>query len=138
MKRILTAITLMLIGGGVYVMIELLWRGRTHWTMAIVGGICFLICGGMNEVLSWDTPLILQAFLCAIAITAVEFVAGIIINVGLGLAVWDYSDLPLNLLGQICLPFTGVWFVLAHPAIILDDWLRYLLFKQEKPRYKYL
>ena len=42
-------IILGLIGGALYMGIELLWRGRTHWTMGLVGGRCFVLIGGLNK-----------------------------------------------------------------------------------------
>ena len=27
------------------------------------------------------------------------------------MSVWDYSGVPQNVLGQICLPFSAIWFV---------------------------
>ena len=72
----------------------------------------------------------------SIGITLLEFVAGCIINLWCGLNVWDYSELPLNICGQICILFTGYWCLLSVIAIIADDWLRYLMFDEEKPHYK--
>lgn len=45
------------IGGALYVLIELIWRGWSHWTMFVLGGLCFVMLGLINEVLEWDTPL---------------------------------------------------------------------------------
>ena len=45
--------------------------------------------------------------------------------------------MPFNLLGQICLPFAVAWLALAAVAIVLDDYLRYWLFGEEKPRYRW-
>lgn len=126
---------LFIVGGLIYFCIETLWRGYSHWTMIGVGGVCFVLCGLLNEVLKWDTVIWKQMFICSIIITAVEFTSGLILNVWLGLGIWDYSNIPLNILGQICLPFTLLWYVLSAPAIILDDYLRYWIFGEEKPHY---
>ncbi|HCM14273.1 MAG TPA: hypothetical protein DHW85_13950 [Lachnospiraceae bacterium] len=80
--------------------------------------------------------LISQMVLSAGIITAVEFLVGLVVNVWLKLNVWDYSNLPYNIMGQVCLIYTNVWFFLSLPAILLDDYLRYFLLKEEKPRYK--
>lgn len=122
------------IGGFIYVIIELLWRGRTHWTMFVVGGLCFVLLGLINEVFTWDMPLIRQMALSAVLITIVELLVGLIINPTH--AIWDYCNTPLNIMGQICLPYTILWFLLSLPAIILDDYLRYWWFKEEKPHYR--
>lgn len=123
------------VGGGAYVAIELIFRGKTHWTMAIVGGICFILCGLLNEIFSWQSTIWYQMLVCSLIITAVEFVSGVILNIYLGLEIWDYSNVPFNVLGQICLPFTVLWFFLSAAAIILDDYLRYWFFGEEKPHY---
>ena len=69
-------------------------------------------------------------------ITVVEFVSGCIINLWLGWNVWDYSHIPLNILGQICLPFFFAWVGRSLVGIVLDDIIRWLCFGEEKPRYK--
>lgn len=126
------------VGGLIYTGIEILWRGHTHWTMVILGGVCFLICGAVNEYLPWDMPLWLQCLICAAAITVVELVAGLVLNIWLGLAIWDYSRMPANFMGQICLGYSCLWYILSFPAILLDDWIRWRLFGEEKPAYKLL
>ena len=131
MKQLCKLIFLFVVGGILYAVIEILWRGYTHWTMAILGGMCFLVCGGLNEWLSWDTPLWIQALICCMAITAAELVAGLVLNVWLGLNIWDYSGLPYNLAGQVCLGYSCLWYMLSIPAILLDDWLRYWFFQEE-------
>ena len=135
MKRWQKALILSLMGGDLYCMVELIWRGHTHWTMAILGGICFVICGGVNEYLSWETPLLLQCLICAILITAAELAAGMVLNVRMGLAIWDYSELPFQYQGQICLGYSCLWYLLSLAAILLDDWIRWRFFGEEKPRY---
>lgn len=127
---------LLCVGGAVYCIIELLYRGKTHWTMGIVGGICFIFCGLINEQLNWDMPLWKQMAICAIGITIIEFLSGVLINIVFKLNVWDYSNLPFNLFGQVCLPFMIIWFFLSSIAIVSDDWIRYWLFGEEKPHYK--
>ena len=128
---------LWIIGGAIYVSLEYFWRGYSHWTMFILGGICFICLGLINEILTWDTPLWKQMFIGGAIITTLEFVTGCIVNLWLGWSVWDYSNLPLNLLGQISLISSFGWFFLSLIGIVLDDWLRYKLFNEEKPRYKF-
>lgn len=135
MRRLIKPLVLFAIGGLLYILIELLWRGRTHWTMFIVGGLCFLSVGLINELFEWDMSLLKQMFISAIWITIVEFDAGIVLNGGYNLNIWDYSDMPFNIWGQVCLPYTILWFFLSLPAIILDDYLRYWIFGEDKPRY---
>lgn len=122
------AVVLFLCGGGLYALIEIVWRGYTHWTMFILGGLLFLLIGGLNNWLPWEMPLALQAVLGAVIVTAVELLAGIILNLWLGLDIWDYSRMPGNFLGQICPQYTIAWAGLSLVAVVLDDYLRYWLF----------
>ena len=128
-------LVLLLIGGMIYVLIELLFRGRSHFTMFILGGVCFVSVGLINEVLPWDTPFQLQMLLGGSIITVLEFISGCIFNLYFGLGIWDYSDQPGNILGQICPLFSLLWVFLSCLAILLDDYLRYLIFNEEKPHY---
>ena len=73
-----------------------------------------------------------------VIITIIEFISGIILNLLLNLHVWDYSNMPFNILGQICLPFTILWFFISLLAILLDDWLRYKLFNEQLPQYQWV
>ena len=135
-KLIIKYVVLFVTGGLVYMSLELLWRGCTHWTMGVLGGICFICLGLINEILSWETPLALQMFIGSIIITILEFITGCIVNLWLGWNVWDYSNLPLNLLGQICLPFSILWYFISAIGIVIDDYIRYIYFDEERPRYK--
>lgn len=136
MKQLIKHLVLFLIGGIAYVGIELLWRGWSHWTMFFLGGLCFICCGLLNEVIPWEMALSKQMFFGAIIITSLEFITGCIVNLWLGWNVWDYSNLPFNILGQICLIFFIAWYYISGLAIILDDYLRYGIFHEEKPHYK--
>lgn len=118
-----------------YLAVELLYRGRSHWSMGILGGICFLIVGGLNARCGWEFDLALQMLLSAGIITVLEFLTGYLLNVRLGLGIWDYSRLPYQLMGQISLYYSLLWVPLSLVGIMLDDWLRYFLFREEKPHY---
>ena len=126
------------VGSIIYMSLEILWRGYTHWTMGMLGGICFICLGLINELLSWETPLALQMLIGGAIITVLELVTGCIVNLWLGWNVWDYSDLPYNFLGQISLFSSIGWIGLSLVGIVLDDYLRYWLFHEEKPRYKWI
>lgn len=123
------------IGGLLYILIEIFWRGRSHWTMFILGGICFVFLGSINEVLPWEMPLWQQVVIGAAGITILEFLTGCIVNLWLGWNVWDYSSLPGNLLGQICPQYFLLWLPVALTGIVLDDWIRYWKFGEERPHY---
>lgn len=135
MKRYHKEIILWLIGGLLYMGIELMWRGYSHWTMFVLGGICFVLLGRINEVIPWDMPLWMQVLIGTAIITAMEFITGCIVNLWLGWKVWDYSNVPFNVIGQICLPYILLWIPISLAGIVSDDYLRHWLFKEEKPHY---
>lgn len=125
-----------IIGGAVYILLEMLWRGYSHWTMFLLGAVCFILIGLVNEVFEWDTPLLLQMFCGCAIITTLEFITGCIVNLWLGWDVWDYSRYKFNVLGQISLRSSVGWYFLSLVGIVLDDYIRYRFFDEEKPRYK--
>lgn len=129
-------ITLFDVGGLLYVLLELLWRGWSHWTMFLLGGLCFVALGLINEALPWDMLLWKQMLLGACIVTALEFLTGCTVNLWLGWGVWDYSNLPGNILGQISPQFFVLWLLVSLAGIVLDDWLRYWWFGEERPRYR--
>lgn len=138
LREIGKAAMLFVVGGLIYMLIEILFRGYTHWTMGIVGGLCFVIIGGINNWFPWELPIWVQGLIGMAVVTVIEFISGLILNVWLKMDIWDYSDMPLNLLGQICVPFMAAWFFVSLAAIVLDDYLRYWLFKEGKPKYSLL
>ena len=115
--------------GGLYLALEGIWRGGwTHIAMLPIGGLCGLCVGAVNQIPRfYKSRMIWQAVLGALIITAIEFVSGCVVNLWLGLAVWDYTDRPLNVLGQICLPYTLLWVALTPFAIWCEDTLQWLL-----------
>jgi uncharacterized membrane protein len=137
-KRWVKYICLWLVGGSLYYLTEMIYRGQSHPAMFIVGGLAFLLCGVLNEGLSWDTPLVEQILWADFGVVILEFVSGWILNIQLGLDIWDYSLLPWNLMGQICLPYALLWLPLCLIGIVLDDYLRWKFFGEEKPRYHWL
>lgn len=137
-NKFLKLIFLFLFGGFAYGGIEILFRGYSHISMFVAGGISFILIGLINEVYPWDIAFVSQMVISTLIITAVEFVCGLIVNVWLGLDVWDYSNLPYNFLGQICILYSIIWFFLSPLAIIMDDYLRYYIMGEEKPHYKFL
>ena len=135
MKEIFKHVALVSIGGCIYYAIEILWRGYSHWSMFLLGGICFLFLGMINEVIPWKMELWKQAVIGTVMITFLEFVVGCVVNLWLGWNVWNYSNVPFNILGQICLPYMILWMPLTVVGIIIDDCLRHFLFGEEKPHY---
>lgn len=129
---------LFLFGGTAYCLLELGWRHWTHWSMFLAGGLLFCIIGLENQKIRWEWSLLSQALVAGLTITGLEFLFGCIFNLWLRLQVWDYSKQPYNLLGQICLIWALAWCVVGWAAVILDDFLRWKLFGDEKPHYRFL
>ena len=118
MKRIIKYSILFTIGAITYATIELAWRGRTHWTMMIAGGICLVAFSVIEKRFS-GAPLILKSAICAGFVTLTELVFGLIFNVLLGWEVWNYGKMPYNILGQICPTYTLLWWGLAFISLPL-------------------
>ena len=104
--------------------------------MFLLGGICFVFLGLINEVIPWQMPLWQQILIGAVGIMTLEFLTGCIVNLWLGWGVWDYSGIPGNLLGQICPQYFVLWLPVALAGIVLDDWIRYRKFGEERPHYR--
>lgn len=135
---ILKESVLFLFGGTIYYLIEILSRGYSHWSMFLLGGLCFIIIGLLNEFYKWDMLFQYQMGIGAIVITVLEFITGCIVNLWLGWNVWDYSDRLFNILGQVCLWNSILWFFLSGFAIVIDDAIRHVLFYEEKPKYYFI
>mgnify|MGYP000845334115 CR=1 FL=1 len=127
-----------LVGGGLYCLLEVAWRGWTHWTMFLAGGTLFLLigleCGKQQD----GRSLLGRAVLAGMTITGGEFLTGCIVNLWLHMNVWDYSDQPYNLLGQISLPASLGWCAVGMLAVLLYDLLDWYLFGEERPCYHFL
>lgn len=128
---------LFLIGGFSYFYIEILFRGFSHFSMIICGGLAFLLCGAMNQLTHFKLSIISQMILSMIIITILEFITGFIVNILLDWNVWDYSGMPFNFLGQICLAYSLIWLVLSLICIFGDDLIRWKIFDEAKPIYKW-
>lgn len=118
------------LGGCLYVGLELLWRQRSHWSMFLAGGTCFVLLGQLRRL---RLPLTLRACIGAGAITLVELGTGLLVN--RSYAVWDYRGQPWNLWGQICPPFTLLWIPVALTAMWLHGVLGRCLDKAGSPGY---
>ncbi len=132
---ILKYLFLFLVGGFTYFYLEILFRERSHFSMILCGGLAFVLCGALNQWSHFRISVVSQMILSALIITILEFVTGYIINIKLHWNVWDYSSLPYNLLGQICVAYSAIWLLLSLVCIFVDDWIRWKIFDEEKPKY---
>lgn len=100
------------IGALGYGLIEILWRGYTHFSMLLAGGICFIGFAKIGEMCKKKT-LLARAVIGSIFVTAIELIFGVIFNIILKKNVWDYSKMPFNFKGQICLLYSVFWVALG-------------------------
>lgn len=128
-------------GGTLYFFLEVAYKSltghpeRISWTMLVLAIVLCIPVERAGYQLPWACPLWLQAAVCAALVTLVEFCAGCVLNLWLGLDIWDYSALPLHLYGQVCLPFSLAWWVLCFAFIPVFDCLRWAVIGGEKPKY---
>lgn len=112
MSRGKTKLVLFGVGAAGYGLIEILWRGYTHWSMLTAGGICFMFFSTLCEKYK-NAKLIFKAIAGSMFVTAIELIFGIIFNIILKKNVWDYSKMPLNVGGQICAKYSFFWLLLS-------------------------
>jgi uncharacterized membrane protein len=123
--------------GAIYYFIEVLYRGYSHWSMFVLGGICGLAIGFLNEhKLKYEMPLWKQVLYGELIVLPLEFLTGCIVNLWLGWNIWDYSNLPFNILGQTSLLFAFLFIPVILLGIFIDDYYRWIIMDGEKPRYK--
>lgn len=129
-------------GGTMYFLLEVAYKtisGRPEaisWTMLVLAVVLCVPVERCGAELPWDCPLWLQALCCAALVTAAELAAGVVLNLWLGLGVWDYSQMPGNLWGQICPQFALPWWGLCLIFIPVFDWLRCAVAGGEIPTYR--
>jgi len=135
MTEFFRQLVIFLMGGFIYGLIEIVYRGHTHPSMFITGGLCLVWVGGLNSFFKKTISVPMQMIMGALIITSAEFICGVIVNIGFKMEVWDYSNLPFNIMGQVCLLFLCIWFVFSLPAILIEDYIRYGMFGEEKKKY---
>ena len=109
-----------MIGGVGYGLLELIWRGRTHWSMVLTGGVCLVAICAVNEKMK-KRNIFLRAAVCAAAITAAEFAVGMVVNRLFDMDVWSYEEMFGNVLGQICPLYSFLWFLLCVPICFFAE-----------------
>lgn len=128
--------------GTIYFFVEVAWKTAhsnteaISWTMLLLAIFLAIPLERCGAEVPWEMPMLAQAAICTGIITAAEFVAGCILNIWLGLGIWDYSDMTGNVLGQVCPQFIVIWFFFSMLAIVMLDYMRYCVEGGEKPHYK--
>lgn len=109
------------LGGIAYGMVEIMFRGYTHWTMILTGGIVMVLINLINQ--TENVNIFIKCLLGATVITSLEFCVGMTVNNLLGWGIWDYADKPFNIYGQVCPQFCLAWFALCFPAFSLSSFI---------------
>ena len=137
-KIIIPYSVIFLVSGFIYTMLELMWRGRTHWTMFLCAGLCGLVMANINNnLLEFNTDFLEQVFVSALCCTTFEFLFGIIFNGDF--SIWDYRGLwgTIHVLGdQVNILFFGIWIIISFFSLLFLDWLQWKLKLAEKPYYR--
>ena len=142
MHKAVLSVLLWTWAGAVYFFLEVAWKTlwgepeSISWTMFLLAILLAVPLERFGAELPWEMPLALQALICGTAITGAELAAGMVLNVWLNMDVWDYSNMPGNLWGQICPQFWALWCVLSIGAIVILDWVRYDVEGGERPHYR--
>lgn len=137
-KKVIPYGVIFLTSGLIYTMLELMWRGRTHWTMFLCAGLCGLVMANINNnLLEFDTDFLKQVSVSALCCTTFEFLFGIMFNGDF--AIWDYRGLwgTIHILGdQVNILFFGIWIIISVFSLPFLDWLQWKLGLAEKPYYR--
>lgn len=135
MKQNLKVLVLWFLLGSAYFVIEGIWHipsgGYANIVMLPIGGLCGICIGAINQIPKfYNMKILYQSIISTIIILGIEFLSGCILNLWLGLGIWDYTGLPLNILGQVCPLYGILWFLLSPLVIWLEDYLRYKLWNE--------
>ena len=112
-----------LIGGIGYGIIEIIFRGYTHWSMVVTGGICFLLFYILNFILKTNS-IFVRCLIAMFIITTLELIVGNIVNIVLKWNVWDYSNRFMNFMGQICVLYSSIWFSMGIPMTYISNYIK--------------
>ncbi len=123
-------------GGIIYFYFEIFVRGYSHISMMILGGICFLLVGKVGNKLlrgegSHISKIIKIMLFSGIVITLLELLTGYIVNINMGLRVWDYRSMNYNYKGQICLLYSLLWSLMGLPCVYFYGILEMYIFGEE-------
>ncbi len=122
------------IGAVGYGLLEIIWRGYTHWSMLSAGGICFLFFAKIANKMK-HVSILLKGIVGSCFVTTIELIFGIVFNIILKKNVWDYSKLPLNFVGQICALYSFIWVIISIVCIPFAGFLSHRLATGAKRRF---
>lgn len=130
MSKVLKVLTIWFLMGMVYFVIEGIWRipkgGDANVVMLPIGGLCGLLIGSINQIPKfYNMSVFKQSLIGTGIVLVIEYTAGYILNIKMGLDIWDYSNMFFNINGQICLEFGLIWLLIMPAAIWLEDFIRF-------------
>ena len=138
MSKIGKCVFMFIFGFMGYVTIEVIFRNVSYPLMGLCGGLVFVLIDKINDEISWDTDILIQGIMGSALITFLEFIIGEMSLRGLIQPMWDYSDMPFNYKGIVCLPFSLIWVGLSIVAIVVADFINYYIFNDSTvPYYKF-
>lgn len=138
MQFLKKSIILFITGFCLYITIEVCYRGYSYPLMGLCGGLAFILIDKINDKISWDIDILVQGLIGSAIITLFELIIGEISLRGYLPMMWDYSNLPLNYKGIVCLPFSLIWIGISIVAVFLADAINYYFLGEDKeiPYYK--
>lgn len=135
--KLIKFLVLFITGFCIYITIEVCFRGYSYPLMGVCGGLALILNDKINDKISWNVDILLQGAIGSIIITLFELVIGTVAKFGLIQIMWDYSNVPLNYNGVICVPFSLLWALLSIVGVFISDAINYYLFEEEPlPYYK--
>lgn len=137
-KNVYKNVILFIVGFCIYITMEVMFRGFSYPLMGVCAGLLVIIIDKINDRISWDIDILAQSAIGMALITGMEYIIGtIFLNTNLLPVMWDYSNLPLNYRGIICVPFSVLWLLLSFIAILVADSINYYVFgEMPQPYYK--
>lgn len=136
-NNVIEIFVLWLTGGILYFYLEILFRGYSHYSMIICGGACFVAVGNIGRrIIESDINNILKVLIImtvgSFVISILELFTGYIVNIKFNMQVWDYTDLPFNYKGQVCVLFSGIWALVSLVCVYINYMIRYFVFQTIK------
>lgn len=138
MKKLSEYLFLWALGGSFYYGFEVFFRGCSHWSMFVLGGLCLVFCAQQGIWTHWNAPLWKQVGWCVIFVVSGEFITGIIVNKIMHWNVWDYTGMPFQIMGQVCLPFAVIFSGLCAIGILVSGYLLHFFYGEEMPHFHVL
>lgn len=140
--QFLRKVVLFFLWGFLYCSIEIVYRGFSHVSMFLLAGLLgVFFIDTPNNIWGFHLDYLLQVFISTFFCILGEGITGYIVNVKMGLNVWDYSHLFGSFFyGQCNLLFAMIWMILiAFVGIPFCDAYNYYVCKdKDVPYYQIL